>query len=183
MQSPSITSDGGALSFSPCSMPQKYTAEESHFFSRTPIFVVVVTATRQPAAASSFAVVSIEVVLPPLPINETTSPRQIWSVSVRAHILLRLKLRIRHSRSMRDDMLYIREYGHVCPFYRDQTAVQLGMNRSERGLYKRDKNGRHRVLSSDNNAGIRKWNRGYLHRPTDIPLFSAVRLFLILCSK
>jgi len=124
LQSPSITSDGGALSFSPCSMPQKYTAEESRFFSRTPIFVVVVTATRQPAAASSFAVVSIEVVLPPLPINETTSPRQIWSVSVRAHILLRLKLRIRHSRSMRDDMLYIREYGHVCPFYRDQTAVQ-----------------------------------------------------------
>ncbi|EPF29166.1 hypothetical protein HMPREF9195_00947 [Treponema medium ATCC 700293] len=83
-----MTSGGGALNFSPVSVPKKDTAALSRSFSRTPIFVVVVTATRNPCAASSFAVVIIEVVLPPLPIKDTTSPRQIWSFSVRGHILL-----------------------------------------------------------------------------------------------
>ena len=83
-----MTPNGGAFSFSPISVPKKDTVESSRPFSRIPIFVVVVTATRNPCAASSFAVVIIEVVLPPLPIKDTTSPRQIWSFSVRGHILL-----------------------------------------------------------------------------------------------
>ena len=69
-----MTPNGGAFSFSPISVPKKDTAALSRSFSRTPIFVVVVTATRNPCAASSFAVVIMEVVLPPLPINDTTSP-------------------------------------------------------------------------------------------------------------
>jgi len=119
-----MTSGGGALSFSPVSVPKKDTAESSRPFSRAPIFVVVVTATRNPCAASSFAAVIMEVVLPPLPIKDTTSPRQIWSFSVRGHILLRLKLRIRHRRFMRAGMLYIRECARVYPFYCGQIAGQ-----------------------------------------------------------
>ena len=120
----SIISDGGALTFFPISVPKNDTAESSRSFSHTPIFVVVVTATRNPCAASSFAAVIIEVVLPPLPINDTTSPRQIWSFSVRGRILLRLKLRRWYWRFMRAGMLCIREYARVCPLYRDHRAVQ-----------------------------------------------------------
>jgi len=43
-----MTPNGGAFSFSPISVPKKDTVESSRPFSRIPIFVVVVTATRNP---------------------------------------------------------------------------------------------------------------------------------------
>ena len=148
-----------------------------------PIFVVVVTATCNPCAASSFAVVIMDVVLPPLPINDTTSPRQIWSFSVRGHIGLRLKLRIRHSRFMRAGILYIREYGRAYPFCCGQTAGQSDMNRLEREPCIQGKSGLRRVLSSDNSEGTHKSNIIGRFLPTGKPLFLAAPLSLIRCSK
>ena len=57
------------------------------------------------------------------------------------------------------------------------------MNRSEQVLYIQDKNGLHRVLSSDNSEGIHRLNIIGRFLPMGKPLFLAVPLSLTQYSK